>query len=181
MFSACLIAGVRLATAVIYYTKEDKLYNISAVLLWGMAELAIAFVIFCLPAIPAVFKGDKGGRWPSTHSHLWTRSTYSHPQALSGSEQPADNLTWKSSTFIESISVETQGGKKNPERIRQPYPPPKFRQYNSRQELGILNTIQNIDMSHATSFGDVQSSVEHNKPWVQDPHRNPNVSWYDEV
>lgn len=170
-----------MATAVVYYTEEDNLYHISAVLLWGMAELAIAFVVFCLPAIPAVFKGDKKGKWSSMQSHLWTRSTYSHAQALSGSEQPADNLTWKSSTFIESISVETQEGKKNPEMIRQPYPAPKFRQYNSRQELGIVKKMQNIDASHATSFGDAQCYVEHNKPWVHDPRRNPSISWYDEA
>ncbi|KAI0392476.1 hypothetical protein F5Y17DRAFT_459798 [Xylariaceae sp. FL0594] len=170
---ACLTAAVRLAKAVKVYAGEDVIYNISAVLLWGMAELAIAFVVFCLPAIPAVFNRGKKITWPSLPSHLWTRPTYDHRRALFRSEQPADEQVWKSSTFVDSVSLEAQEGVKSPEPVRQPYPAPKFRPYNSRQELGLATSSQTIYATPVESDGDAHLYVEPNKGWVHDSRHNP--------
>ncbi|KAF2966879.1 hypothetical protein GQX73_g6719 [Xylaria multiplex] len=74
---ACLTAAVRLAEGVVFLLSEDIIYNISAVSLWCLAELSVAFVVFSLPAIPKVFAGNTWIKRILISLSLWSKSATS--------------------------------------------------------------------------------------------------------
>ncbi|KAI0535258.1 hypothetical protein GGR58DRAFT_479729 [Xylaria digitata] len=74
---ACLTAAVRLAEGVVFLLSEDIIYNISAVSLWCLAELSVAFVVFSLPAIPKVFAGNTWIKRVLISLSLWSKSATS--------------------------------------------------------------------------------------------------------
>ncbi|TGJ81946.1 hypothetical protein E0Z10_g6816 [Xylaria hypoxylon] len=76
--SACLTAAVRLAEGVVFLLSDDVVYNISAVSLWCLAELSVAFVVFSLPAIPKVFAGNTWIKRILVSLSLWSKSTTAH-------------------------------------------------------------------------------------------------------
>ncbi|KAI0969455.1 hypothetical protein F4678DRAFT_438740 [Xylaria arbuscula] len=74
---ACLTAGVRLAEGVVFLLSDDIVYTISAVSLWCLAELSVAFVVFSLPAIPKVFAGNTWIKRMLVSLSLWSKSVTS--------------------------------------------------------------------------------------------------------
>ncbi|KAI1271928.1 hypothetical protein F5Y07DRAFT_381532 [Xylaria sp. FL0933] len=71
---ACLTAATRLAEGVVFLLSDDVVYTISAVSLWCLAELSVAFVVFSLPAIPKAFAGNTWIRRILVSLSLWSRS-----------------------------------------------------------------------------------------------------------
>lgn len=70
--SASLVGAGRLTRSVMYYLSNDNLYNVSSVFLWCTAELSIAFLVFCLPAVPKVFSTDKWIKKSTTRPYSWS-------------------------------------------------------------------------------------------------------------
>jgi hypothetical protein len=58
-FSACISAALRLRATVDYLRSPDATYYVSGMALWCLAELTSAVLVFCIPAIPKIFR-DKG-------------------------------------------------------------------------------------------------------------------------
>ncbi|GAW17492.1 hypothetical protein ANO14919_069490 [Xylariales sp. No.14919] len=91
---ACLTAAVRLAEGVVFLLSDDIIYNISAVSLWCLAELTVAFVVFSLPAIPKVFAGNTLIKRVLQSLSLWSKSATASsriPGSGSSSRKTGDN------------------------------------------------------------------------------------------
>ncbi|KAI1817062.1 hypothetical protein GGS20DRAFT_582759 [Poronia punctata] len=180
---ASLVGAVRLSKAVLYYAGDDNIYNISAVLLWCTAELSIAFLVFCLPAIPPIFSGTNKLRLDLSKLRLWPWSSSNRSRDVNRSGKFMDDLTCNSSAFIRTASIEAWEGRINDEVIKQPYPPPVYRPMNSRQEFDISAGIRPTTLQRQPSIrsdnGDYD--LEHKRHFIQDTRRHPNTSWYDET
>lgn len=161
--SATLVGAVRLGRAVVYYLSNDDLYNISALFVWCTAELSVAFLVFCLPAIPKIFSGENwikktAASWRLRSSSMkWNHSKVGLLFGRSSSSKPQrkDTSTWNSSVVINGLSLDAEAGRRND------------LQYNlvSGQEP------RPTDVTKDTSTIRVMNLVSH----------QPDTSWYDEV
>lgn len=70
-YSASLVGAGRLTRSVMYYQSNDNLYNVSLVFVWSIAELSVAFLVFCLPAVPKIFSTDSWIKKSSTRLYSW--------------------------------------------------------------------------------------------------------------
>ncbi|KAI1126733.1 hypothetical protein F5Y10DRAFT_244220 [Nemania abortiva] len=55
---ACVAAGGRVVTTILTPYTGEATYGLSAVALWGLAELACVIMVYCIPAIPRIFAGS---------------------------------------------------------------------------------------------------------------------------
>ncbi|KAI0411402.1 hypothetical protein F5X98DRAFT_380770 [Xylaria grammica] len=75
---ACLWAAARVVSAIHLTLSQDKTYEYSLYIVWGLAEVATAQVVFCIPAFPAIFRN---ARFVNFFKRLWSKITMkSHPQ-----------------------------------------------------------------------------------------------------
>ncbi|KAI1116622.1 hypothetical protein F5Y14DRAFT_439754 [Nemania sp. NC0429] len=68
---ASLVGVGRLTRGVMYYVSDDNLYHVSGIFLWCTAELSVAYLVFCLPAIPKIFSSDNRINKPTTRLYSW--------------------------------------------------------------------------------------------------------------
>ncbi|KAI0205191.1 hypothetical protein F4808DRAFT_410870 [Astrocystis sublimbata] len=53
---ACICAGGRVASAIRLYNSNDASYELSNHIMWGIAEVTTAVLVFCAPSFPAIFR-----------------------------------------------------------------------------------------------------------------------------
>ncbi|KAI1298347.1 hypothetical protein F5Y03DRAFT_386660 [Xylaria venustula] len=124
---ACLTAGVRLVEGVVFLFSDDIVYTISAVSLWCLAELSVAFVVFSLPAIPKVFAGNTWIKRVLVSLSLWSKSVTSRSRVT---DTRASRKTGENAIRLQSMPRE---------QLRPP----------SQLESGILRTTR-IDVKGFT-------------------------------
>ncbi|KAJ8126410.1 hypothetical protein O1611_g7228 [Lasiodiplodia mahajangana] len=172
LYSASLVGAGRLSRAVMYYLSNDNLYNVSSVFLWCTAELSIAFLVFCLPAIPKIFSGNKWIKRSTTR--LYLRLGFKKTRA---SEIPASDekvTTWNSSKFSRDVTLET-GWDQYPN-----LPNPQHAHVAPYSTLGVYTTDATKSYSpyaniHAGSGPYAQSTW----PGAWSNHHDPSTSWYE--
>ncbi|KAI3317471.1 hypothetical protein HD806DRAFT_514695 [Xylariaceae sp. AK1471] len=178
---ACLVGAARLTRAVIYYLSNDNLYNISAVFVWCTTELSVAFLVFCLPAIPKIFTGDNWIKQFAASWHLRSSSMKNRSKGLFESEQQKEISTWNSFTFIRGVSVDAEAGRAyDGAPGLKAYPPPVRGSSAWRQELQPTEVTKNDRIVRTTNFGNTKCCVEDDRPGDPYSPHHPSTSWYDE-
>lgn len=79
--SAVAAAGARLATTVQYLRSDDTSYFISGMALSCVAEQTCAFVVFCVPCIPKIFRPANKVPKSSIARNLFATSSTSEPKS----------------------------------------------------------------------------------------------------
>ncbi|KAI1345649.1 hypothetical protein F5Y01DRAFT_320551 [Xylaria sp. FL0043] len=84
-----IAGGFKVDASVRLYTDADKTYQTSAVAVWAIAEVTCVLLVYCVPAIPKIFRDSgKSMEFPTgLLSWLKSRSTKTNPD--SGSTMPS--------------------------------------------------------------------------------------------
>ncbi|KAI8947244.1 hypothetical protein F4801DRAFT_592748 [Xylaria longipes] len=124
---ACIWAGGRVASAVYLSETRDASYAYSHYVMWGLAEVATAILVFCAPAFPAVFRKSSPPRRFSRFLQSKIKTPYSLesfspnsklpkpsstmvPQAMSGSRCTRfDSDSLVSLTELEPVKIKSGG------------------------------------------------------------------------
>ncbi|KAI0110726.1 hypothetical protein GGR51DRAFT_569384 [Nemania sp. FL0031] len=169
---ASLVGAGRLSRAVMYYLSNDNLYNVSSVFLWCTAELSIAFLVFCLPAVPKIFSSNNWIKQSATRLYLWLGFEKARP-----SEVPAvdrKGATWNSSTFSRGTTLGTGWDQYS----RLPHPP--HAHVAPYPALGVYTPDATKSfISHTDIYKDSRGYAERNWPSVWPSHHDPSTSWYE--
>jgi hypothetical protein len=162
-----------------YYLSNDNIYNISAVFVWCTAELSVAFLVFCLPAIPKVFSGDN---WIKQFAAFWhLRSSFVKDQSNGAFDSDQKDLTWDSSKYNGGVSIDTEAGRRDDGApIQQIYPPPVLQPSVPRQQLHIAEVMKNYSNVHTTKLENAVCCVDGERRDGQCSRHHPSTSWYDE-
>ncbi|KAI1152600.1 hypothetical protein F4825DRAFT_305033 [Nemania diffusa] len=171
---ASLVGAARLFRAVIYYLSDDNIYNVSAVFLWCTAELSVAFLVFCLPAIPKVFSSDSWIRQSAARLRLWLGSGKTRLTDASETDEKAPS--WNSSTFRKGPPLEATWNQ---------HPA----QFNSQHAYVASHPRPHIYAPDATKNHFTSTRSEASQPYVQEPwplgawstRYDPSTSWYEEA
>ncbi|KAI0437941.1 hypothetical protein F4803DRAFT_565639 [Xylaria telfairii] len=152
---ACIWAGGRVVAAVNLSMSRDASYSYSNYVLWGLAEVTTALLVFCAPAFPAIFRESSPPRRlcnslqakmktisstgnSSLNSKLSKPPPAADPQAVSGSRRTRfDNDSRASLVELEPARIES-GHKSDEESVES-------------NPGGILISTEISIKSHATS------------------------------
>ncbi|RYC64117.1 hypothetical protein CHU98_g2087 [Xylaria longipes] len=168
---ASLVGAGRLTRAVMYYLSNDNLYNVSSVFLWCTAELSVAFLVFCLPAVPKIFSADNRIKKSAARLRSWSSSGKTGLTSISKTDQKVS--TWNSSTFSKGPTLEAAWGSQSKS------------QYARVASHSTLETYAPDAMKNCVPC---TASCGASEPYVQEPwpgawlsRHDPSTSWYEEA
>ncbi|KAI1210086.1 uncharacterized protein F4807DRAFT_423773 [Annulohypoxylon truncatum] len=170
----CVCAAGRVASSVNMIYSTDLTYDYSGYLVWGLAECATAGLIFCVPAIPVLFRyrfqlpsiglrfRDKMGTIFSQHPSTTSSQLPSRPKTNHRSAPP-DVAPWIDVDSVANLTelepVRTRSGEGNDQLQEEGF--------ISHSEGGILRTTE---IAITTS----------ENPDIKSPHRRgPHQPWLD--
>ncbi|KAI0448922.1 hypothetical protein F5B21DRAFT_496113 [Xylaria acuta] len=168
---ASLVGAGRLSRAVMYYVSNDNLYNVSSVLLWCTAELSVAFLVFCLPAVPKIFSGDNWMKKSAARLHSWL--SFGKTAVSDNYKTDQKVQTWNSSTPSRGPTLEAAwGSQSNPQYARVAS--------HSTLETYAPDAMKNY-VPYATSYGASGPYVQGTWPGAWSSRHDPSTSWYEET
>ncbi|KAI1126629.1 hypothetical protein F5Y10DRAFT_244481 [Nemania abortiva] len=172
---ASLVGAGRLSRAVMYYISNDNLYNVSFVFLWCTAELSIAFLVFCLPAVPKIFAGHNWIKRSATRLSSWLDFGKSRSSDISKTGRKV--TTWDSSTFGGGATVEAAWGQ---------HPDLSNSQYEHvvsypAHAVYTPSTVKSYVPYTNTSYGGSGPYTQGTWPSAWPSRHDPSTSWYEEA
>lgn len=168
--SAVLCACFRLAVTIDYSFAEDWTYAISPLALWCLAELTCLFVVFCVPGVPKafqLFKSWSHNRSSQRSSNKATKGTSPWPSANSNSIKPISS---------KYHPIDDNGMRLQNLNLRSANTP-----MDSRDEHGILRTMEFSATGEARHGEHSSSPYQHQEAWASSNHQmvngggNPNA------
>ncbi|KAM7213831.1 hypothetical protein V8F06_010763 [Rhypophila decipiens] len=164
---ACGAAAVRIAVTWTYCQSDDITYTVSAVSLWGLAEVTAVFLVLCIPHWPKVMKEIGVTSWLTSSVKSLIGITSSNKSATVA----VDNA-WSANGPAVAVSKVTAGGGTNMEMTA----------FDSRRDLNDSNVelqgsnggiVQTIELSTKSSTEnsvtpwDVEDSFYRQHPWAE--------------